>query len=143
MLKALLATHAVMLLCAVIPVAQLLLAPFGPFLGAYYGIRWVDTGQATPLAAAAKFGCAVGAVSALILTAIAIAITLTLLNLDLPPRFVILTWIAVGVFTLYVAGMSLLGAMYRLVKTQTAAGNAASTPATAAPAPAEPAAPSG
>ena len=127
MLKALLATHAVMLLCAVIPVAQLLLAPFGPFLGAYYGIRWVDTGHATPLAAAAKFGCAVGAVSALILTAIAIAITLTLLNLDLPPRFVILTWIAVGVFTLYVAGMSLLGAMYRLVKTQTAAGNAPAT----------------
>ena len=144
MLKALLATHAVMLLCAVIPVAQLLLAPFGPFLGAYYGIRWVDTGQATPLAAAAKFGCAVGAVSALILTAIALAITLTLLNLDLPLRFVILTWIAVGVFTLYVAGMSLLGAMYRLVKTQNAAGNASATPATAAtPAPAETAASSG
>ena len=143
MLKALLATHAVMLVCTIIPVAQLLLAPFGPFLGAYYGIRWVDTGQATPLAAAAKFGCAVGAVSALILTAIAIAITLTLLNLDLPPRFVILTWIAVGVFTLYVAGMSLLGAMYRLVKTQTAAGNAPATPATAAPAPAETAASSG
>ena len=141
MLKALLATHAVMLVCTIIPVAQLLLAPFGPFLGAYYGIRWVDTGQATPLAAAAKFGCAVGAVSALILTAIALILTLAI---DLPPRFVILTWIAVGVFTLYVAGMSLLGAMYRLVKTQTAAGNAPATPSTAAaPGPAETAAPSG
>ena len=82
MLKALLATHAVMLVCTIIPVAQLLLAPFGPFLGAYYGIRWVDTGQATPLAAAAKFGCAVGAVSALILTAIALILTLAI---DLPP----------------------------------------------------------
>ncbi len=107
----------VMLVCTVIPVAQFLLAPFGPFLGAYFGMRYVDTGDAKPLLAATRFGVALGAVSAVILVGIAVVLTFAL---DLPGRFVALTWIAVAVFACYVAGMGTLGAMYRLMKQQTA-----------------------
>jgi len=106
-----------MLVCTVIPIAQVLLAPFGPFLGAYFGIRSVDVGDRAPLLAATWFGCVVGAVSAVILAVIAIVLTLAL---PIPGRFVILTWIAVAVFSAYVAGMSTLGGLYRLMKTQTA-----------------------
>ena len=108
-----------MLVCTVIPVAQFLLAPFGPFLGAYFGMRYVDTGDAKPLLAATRFGVALGAVSAVILVGIAVVLTFAL---DLPGRFVALTWIAVAVFACYVAGMGTLGAMYRLMKQQTGDG---------------------
>ena len=118
MAKGVLTALAVMLICTVIPVAQFLLAPFGPFLGAYFGIRSVDVGDRAPLLAATWFGCVVGAVSALILAAIALIVTLAF---PIPGRFVALTWIAVAVFSAYVAGMSTLGGLYRLIKTQTAA----------------------
>lgn len=111
--KGLLTALGVMLVCTIIPVAQLLLAPFGPFLGAYFGIRSVDTTGEQPLLAAAKFGAVVGAASAAILVIIAIVLTVAL---DMPVKFVILTWIAVAVFSAYVGGMSTLGGLYRLVK---------------------------
>ncbi len=122
MARGVLTALAVMLVCTVIPIAQVLLAPFGPFLGAYFGIRSVDVGSRTPLLAATFFGCAVGTASAAILVAIAVVITLVA---PIPGRFVVLTWIAVGVFSAYVAGMSTLGGLYRLMKTQ----NAATAPA--------------
>ena len=116
MTKGLLTALAIMLACAAIPIAQVLLAPFGPFLGGYYGIRSVDTQGRHALAAAARFGGVIGAASALILAAIAVIL---MLALELPQRFIILTWIAVAVFALYVAMMSTLGGLYRLLKTQT------------------------
>ena len=129
MTKGVLTTLGVMLACTVIPVAQFLLAPFGPFLGAYLGIRSVDTGDSPPLLAAAKFGVVVGAASAVILVVIALIPTLVI---DMPGRFVALTWIAVAVFATYVAGMSTLGALYRLMRMRTAATQAsAQTPAEA------------
>lgn len=112
MTKGLLTALAVMLVCAVIPVAQ----AFGPFLSGYYGIRSVDTAGRHPLAAAARFGGVVGAASALILVVMAVIL---IQILAMPPRFVILTWIAVAVFATYVAMMSTLGGLYRLMKTQT------------------------
>ena len=118
MTKGLLTTLAVMLVCTVIPIAQVLLAPFGPFIGAYFGIRSVDVGDRTPLAAATIFGCVVGVVSALILAAVALILTFALLE---DRRYIILTWIAVAVFSAYVAGMSTLGGLYRLMKMQSAA----------------------
>lgn len=118
MARGLLTALGVMLVCTIIPVAQFLLAPFGPFLGAYYGIRSVDTSGSPPLAAAAKFGAVVGAVSALILVVIAVILTAVV---PMPGRFVVLTWIAVAVFATYVAGMSTLGGLYRLMKARTAA----------------------
>ena len=118
MIKGLLTTLAVMLVCTVIPIAQVLLAPFGPFIGAYFGIRSVDVGNRTPLLAATIFGCVVGAVSALILAAIALILTFAWLD---DRRYIILAWIAVAVFSAYVAGMSTLGGLYRLMKMQTAA----------------------
>ena len=123
MAKGVLTTLAVMLVCTIIPIAQVLLAPFGPFLGAYYGIRSVDTGDRAPLLAATYFGCLVGAVSAVILAVIAIVLTLAL---PIPGRFVALAWIAVAVFSAYVAGMSTLGGLYRLMKTQNAVAGPAS-----------------
>ena len=130
MTKGLLTALAVMLVCAVIPVAQVLLAPFGPFLGGYYGIRSVDTAGRHPLAAAAMFGGVVGAASALILVVMAVIL---MLILEMPTRFVILAWIAVAVFAIYVAMMSTLGGLYRLMKTQTQATTTAATAADAAP----------
>ena len=118
MTKGLLTALAVMLICTVIPIAQVLLAPFGPFIGAYYGIRSVGPGDRTPLLAATIFGCVVGAASALILAVIAIILTFAWLE---DRRYIILTWIAVAVFSAYVAGMSTLGGLYRLMKTQSAA----------------------
>ena len=116
MTKGLLTTLAVMLVCTVIPIANVLLAPFGPFIGAYYGIRSVGVGDRTPLLAATIFGCVVGAASALILVMIALILTFAWLE---DRRYIILTWIAVAVFSAYVAGMSTLGGLYRLMKTQT------------------------
>lgn len=118
MTKGLLTALAVMLACTIVPVAQVLLAPFGPFLGAYYGIRWVDTKGERPLAAAAKFGGVVALASAAILTAMAVALVGTV---AMPGKFVILTWLAVAVFAGYVGVMSTLGGMYRLLKMPAAA----------------------
>ena len=123
MIKGVLTTLAVMLVCTIIPIAQLLLAPFGPFLGAYFGIRSIEVGDRPLLMTAAIFGCVVGAVSAVILAVIALILTLAA---PIPGRFVILAWIAVAVFSAYVAGMSTLGGLYRLLKSQ---------PTPAAPAP--------
>ena len=128
MTKGLFTALAIMLACAVIPVAQVLLAPFGPFLGGYYGIRWVDTQGQGALAAAARFGGVIGAASALILAAIAVIL---ILSLAMPQRFIILTWIAVAVFALYVAMMSTLGGLYRLMKMQMATAAADAEPAEA------------
>ena len=116
--KGLLTALGVMLICTVVPVAQLFLAPFGPFLGAYFGIRDVDTSGEQPLLAAARFGAAIAAAAAAILVVIAITLTAAL---DPPAKFVILTWIAVAVFSAYVAVMSTLGGLYRLMKQRTAA----------------------
>ncbi len=113
MTKGLLTALAVMLICTVIPVAQVLLAPFGPFLGAYFGIRSVATDADRPLVAAARFGCVVGIVSAAILAVIAVIL---MFAVPMPDKFIILTWIAVVVFAAYVAGMSTLGGLYRLLK---------------------------
>ena len=117
MAKGLLTALGVMLLCTVIPVAQFLLAPFGPFLGAYFGIRSVNTSGSAPLVAAAKFGAVVGTASGVILVVIAVVLTAAL---PMPGRFVALTWIAVAVFATYVAGMSTLGGLYRLMKARSA-----------------------
>ena len=125
MAKGVLTALAVMLVCTIIPIAQVLLAPFGPFLGAYFGIRSIPVGNHTPLLTAAIFGSAVGAASAAILVVIAVIITLAA---PIPGRFIILTWIAVAVFSAYVAGMSTLGGLYRLMKTQSAAAITASEP---------------
>ncbi len=124
--KGLLTTLAVMLICTVIPIANVLLAPFGPFIGAYYGIRSVDVSHRTPLLAATIFGCAVGVASAFILVLIALILTFALLE---DRRYIILTWIAVAVFSTYVAGMSTLGGLYRLMKMQSAAVTAPSVEA--------------
>ena len=118
MAKGLLTALGVMLVCTIIPVAQFLLAPFGPFLGAYFGIRSVDTSGSEPLVAAAKFGAVVGTAAAIILVVIAAILTLVL---SMPGRFVALTWIAVAVFATYVAGMSTLGGLYRLMKARSSA----------------------
>lgn len=118
MTKGLLTALGVMLVCTIIPVAQFLLAPFGPFLGAYFGIRSVDTAGSAPLVAAARFGAVVGTASAIILVLIAVILTVAL---PMDRRFVVLTWIAVAVFATYVAGMSTLGGLYRIMKTRTAA----------------------
>ena len=122
MAKGVLTALGVMLVCTIAPIAQVLLAPFGPFLGAYFGIRSIDVGDRAPLMASAIFGCVIGAASAVILVVIALVMTLAV---PMAGRFIILTWIAVAVFSVYVAGMATLGGLYRLMKDQTAAASPA------------------
>ena len=68
--------------------------------------------------AAASSARWVGTASAAILVVIAIVLMAVL---DIPTKFVILTWIAVVVFSAYVAVMSTLGGLYRLMKQRTTA----------------------
>ena len=124
MFKGLLTALAVMLGCTVVPIAQLLLAPFGPFIGAYLGMRYVDTRGARSLAVAIRFGIWLGAVSAVILVLIALAMLFTI---EMPGKYVALLWSAVVVFAAYVVGMGTLGAWYRLAKAQAAQLAAAET----------------
>ena len=124
MLKGLLTALAVMLGCTVAPIAQLLLAPFGPFIGAYLGMRYVDTRGARSLAVAIRFGIWLGAVSAVILVVIALAM---MLIFEMPGKYVALLWSGVVVFAVYVVGMGTLGALYRLMKAQAAVLAAAET----------------
>lgn len=121
MAKGVITALAVMLVCTIVPIAQ----AFGPFLGAYFGIRSVPTGDRAPLLDAAIFGFAVAAASAAILVIVAVIVTFAT---PIPGRFIVLTWIAVAVFSAYVAGMSTLGGLYRLMKSRTTAGASASEP---------------
>jgi hypothetical protein len=115
MSKGLLTALAVMLACTIIPVAQCLLAPLGPFIGAYFGMKYVAWSGDSYLATAAKFGVSLGVVSAAVLVIVAVALTYAI---DMPTRFIVLTWIAVAVFATYVASMGTLGAFYRMMKQQ-------------------------
>ena len=112
MIKGVFLAAGIMVLLAVIPVVNLVGAPFGPFIGGYYGILSVRGGW--PHAAKSlAFGCLLGLLVVLTLVVVAVALTLAL---DLSQRFTLLLWIGAAVYTLYATSMAALGSMYRQLR---------------------------
>lgn len=123
MLKGILLALGIMLVLMLIPIVNFVGIPFGPFVGAYYGMASVraSTGEVFPpgpptsaqigayAIKAAVFGGLLGALVSLILVVVAVSLTLTI---DLSGRFILLLWLAVVVYTMYTATMAALGAMY-------------------------------
>lgn len=127
LIKGILLALGIMILLILIPIVDFVGIPFGPFIGAYYGMSAVrsSTGEIFPpgpptssqigsyALKAAVFGGLLGLVVSLILVIVAVSITVVV---DLSGRFILLTWLAVIVFTMYTATMASLGAMYSQIR---------------------------
>ena len=117
MIKGVLLALGIMLVLALIPVVDLVGLPFGPFIGAYYGMRYTGAGAAPSIGAsavrAARFGALLGLLVLLMLVAVAVGLTV---SIDLGQQFVWLLWLGVFVFSMYAATMAALGAMYSQLK---------------------------
>ncbi len=117
----------IMILLILIPIVDFVGIPFGPFIGAYYGMAAVrsSTGEIFPpgpptssqigsyALKAAIFGGLLGLLVSLILVVVAAGITVVI---DLSGRFILLTWLGVIVFTMYTATMASMGAMYSQIR---------------------------
>lgn len=127
MLKGLLLALGIMLLLILIPIVDFVGIPFGPFIGAYYGMSSVrsSTGEVFPpgpptsaqvgafAVKGAIFGGLLGLLVSLILVVVAVSL---MLAIDLSGRFIFVLWLAVVVFTMYTATMAALGAMYSQIR---------------------------
>ena len=127
MLKGILLALGIMFLLMLIPIVDFVGIPFGPFIGAYYGMAAVraSTGEVFPpgpptsaqigafAVKAAIFGGLLGLVVSLILVAVAASLTAAI---DLSGKIIFLLWLAVVVFTIYTATMAALGAMYSQIR---------------------------
>ena len=127
MLKGILLALGIMFLLMLIPIVNFVGIPFGPFIGAYYGMAAVRaaTGEVFPpgpptgaqigafAVKAAIFGGLLGLLVSLILVAVAASLTVAI---DLSGRIIFLLWLAVVVFTIYTATMAALGAMYSQIR---------------------------
>ncbi|MSQ07317.1 MAG: hypothetical protein EXR54_04430 [Dehalococcoidia bacterium] len=113
MLKGVLAAFGIMLGLALIPLVNLAGIPFGPFIGAYFGIRFAREQPGTYAAKGVRFG-ALLALLALLASSAAVAALMVMVGLS--QRMTILAWIGVLVFTMYSGSMGALGAMYALLK---------------------------
>lgn len=109
MIKGVLVALGIMLLLALIPVLNFVGIPFGPFIGAYYGISKTGSRDGSDASKALMFGGLLGAVVSLILVVVAVSLTMTI---DMSQRFTWLLWLAVVMFAMYTASMAALGAMY-------------------------------
>lgn len=126
-LKGLLLALGVMLLLMLIPIVDFVGIPFGPFIGAYYGMASVrrSTGEVYPpgpptsaqIGAFAVKGAIFGALQGLLVCLILVVVAASLMaTIDLSGRFILLLWLAVFVFTMYTVTMGALGAMYSQVR---------------------------
>ena len=127
MLKGLLLALGIMLLLILIPIVDFVGIPFGPFIGAYYGMASVrsSTGEVFPpgpptsaqvgafAVKGAIFGGLLGLLVSLILVVVAVSL---MLAIDLSGRFIFVLWLAVVVLTMYTATMAALGAMYSQIR---------------------------
>ena len=127
MLKGILLALGIMFLLMLIPSVDFVGIPFGPFIGAYYGMAAVRaaTGEVFPpgpptgaqigafAVKAAIFGGLLGLLVSLILVAVAASLTVAI---DFSGRIIFLLWLAVVVFTMYTATMAALGAMYSQIR---------------------------
>ena len=127
MLKGILLALGIMFLLMLIPIVDFVGIPFGPFIGAYYGMASVraSTGEVFPpgppsgaqigafAIKVAIFGGVLGLLVSMILVVVGVILMLTI---DLSGRFILLLWLAVVVFTMYVATMAAMGAMYSQIR---------------------------
>ena len=113
MIKGVFFAMGIMLILALIPIVDVIGIPFGPFIGAYFGISLAGRRPGAKVGEsafrAAIFGSLLGLLMLMILVAVAVSLTVTL---DISQRFTWLLWMAVVVFTIYTATMAALGAMY-------------------------------
>ena len=127
MLKGILLALGIMFLLMLIPIVDFVGIPFGPFIGAYYGMASVraSTGEVFPpgpptgaqIGAFAIRGAIFGGVLGLLVSMILVVVgVILMLTIDLSGRFILLLWLAVVVFTMYAATMAALGAMYSQIR---------------------------
>jgi len=127
MLKGILLALGIMFLLMLIPIVDFVGIPFGPFIGAYYGMASVraSTGEVFPpgpptgaqIGAFAIKGAIFGGVLGLLVSMILVVVgVILMLTIDLSGRFILLLWLAVVVFTMYAATMAALGAMYSQIR---------------------------
>jgi len=113
MRKGVLLALGIILVLTLVPIVNVIGIPFGPFIGAYYGISTLGVNPDPSIKAAAVraavFGSLLGLLMLLILVAVAASLMATI---DLSQRFTWLLWLTVAVFTMYTATMAVLGAMY-------------------------------
>jgi hypothetical protein len=117
MVKGVLVAFGIMLGLALVPLVHLVGIPFGPFIGAYFGVSFAASRPGTYFAKGARFG-ALLALAALL--ASSAAVTALMLAVGLSQRMVVLAWIGVVVFTMYTGTMGALGAMYALLRAERA-----------------------
>ena len=126
-MKGILLALGIMFLLMLIPIVDFVGIPFGPFIGAYYGMASVraSTGEVFPpgppsgaqIGAFAIKGPIFGGVLGLLVSMILVVVgVILMLTIDLSGRFILLLWLAVVVFTMYVATMAAMGAMYSQIR---------------------------
>ncbi len=113
MFKGVLVAFGIMLGLALIPLVHLVGIPFGPFIGAYFGVSFAMEQPGAYAAKGVRFG---GLMALVALLASAAAVAALMLTVGLSQRMATLAWIGVVVFTMYTGSMGALGAMYALVK---------------------------
>lgn len=127
MLKGILLALGIMLLLILIPIVDFVGIPFGPFIGAYYGMAAVraSSGEVYPpgpptsaqIGAFAVKGAIFGGMLGLSVSLILMVVVASLMvAIDLNGRIIVLLWLAVVVFTMYTATMAALGAMYSQIR---------------------------
>lgn len=127
MLKGIILALGIMFLLMLIPIVDFVGIPFGPFIGAYYGMASVraSTGEVflpgpptgAQIGALAIKGAIFGGVLGLLVSMILVVVgVILMLTIDLSGRFIFLLWLAVVVFTMYAATMAALGAMYSQIR---------------------------
>ena len=123
MLKGVLLAFGIMLGLMLVPLLNVAGFPFGPFIGAYFGMSLAARGNVMSVSPDASIADRVGrfamrsavfgSLLGLMVLAILVVVAIGLMSaVDLDQRFIWLLWIGVVVFTMYTATMSALGALY-------------------------------
>lgn len=120
MIVGLMAGVGIMVVCALIPIAHFVLIPASPFIAGYWGISFAPN----PGRHYAVHGLIYGSLLGLLMGLVGVVAAFVAIAL-FGPRFQVLAWIAVLVFTLYTGSMSTLGAMYAALREQEKAKQAA------------------
>lgn len=127
MLKGILLALGIMFLLMLIPIVDFVGIPFGPFIGAYYGMASVRTStrevfppgppSSAQVGAFAVKGAIFGGLLGLLVGLILVVVAVSLMAaIDLSGQILSLLWLAVVIFTLYTATMAALGAMYSQIR---------------------------
>jgi hypothetical protein len=115
MLKGALVAFGIMVALALIPLANLVGIPFGPFIGGYFGITFAGEQPGSYAVKGTKFGVLLALVALAVSSLVAVVLTRVL---GLSGPMLALAWLGAGVFTMYTGSMGALGAMYSLLRAE-------------------------